>query len=143
MDTLTDFSSWNTGVQNELDMVVIKDSPALRWLLRRYSQARFEETLAPTDTPTIVITEVGQELPSLALSYRGQDLYWDTFPAWQGALPSNWISWLTFRQAPLAKSQIILWARSDAFPGGDLAIQGEVPVPEGEDDAVPDIEIAP
>jgi len=54
----------------------------------------------------------------LAKKYRGQDFVWELSPGWQGAFPPDLINWLTFRAAPLAESQIILWARADIFPGG-------------------------
>ena len=58
--------------------------------------------------------------PALAQAYRGQDLILQWYPGWQGALPSPLLPWLTYRQAPLAQLQVVLWARVDIFPGGTL-----------------------
>jgi hypothetical protein len=32
-------------------------------------------------------------------------------------LPEEWIKWYAFREVPSEKQQIILWARTDLFPG--------------------------
>jgi hypothetical protein len=115
--TLSDLSSWDTGFKDQLEIVALVDSPALEWDLRHFPNARFESTLSPADTPAVVITDKNAELPSLADKYRGQDFIWRLTPGWQGVFPPNLINWLAFRQAPLNQEQIILWARSDIFPG--------------------------
>jgi hypothetical protein len=65
-----------------------------------------------------VITRAGVEETGLAAAYRGQDFVLRRYPGWEGALPPNLINWLTFRQAPQLDVQVILWARTDLFPGG-------------------------
>jgi hypothetical protein len=35
-------------------------------------------------------------------------------------LPSPLLPWLAYRDAPVAQTQVVLWARVDAFPGGAL-----------------------
>ena len=118
--TLADLSSRNTGLKDQLEIVALVDSPALQWVLRQFPNSRFGTTLSASESPPIVITIKGTENPSLAEKYRGQDFVWRLYPAWQGVLPPNIITWLAFRQAPLSQDQIILWARSDMFPGGTL-----------------------
>jgi hypothetical protein len=118
MITLSDLSSWNTGLRDQLEVVVLADSPALKWALRNFPNAHFETTLSSTESPPVVITLKGDEEPKLAEKYRGQDFVWRLYPGWQGAFPPNFINWLAFRQAPLTQDQIILWARTDVFPGG-------------------------
>ena len=118
MSTLSDLSSWNTGMRDQLEVVVLVDSPALKWALRNFPNAHFETTLSFTESPPVVITLKGDEEPKLAEKYRGQDFVWRLYPGWQGAFPPNFINWLAFRQAPLTQDEIILWARTDVFPGG-------------------------
>jgi hypothetical protein len=116
-DTLSDLSSWDTGFKDQLEIVALVNSPALKWGLRHFTNARFRSTLSADETPAVVITDKNAELPSLVDKYRGQDFVWKLTPGWQGVLPPNLIPWLAFRQAPLNQEQIILWARSDLFPG--------------------------
>jgi hypothetical protein len=67
----------------------------------------------------VVIAPVGSETEAWAAAYRGQDFVWRIRPAWERSLPSNWIEWLVFRDAPLDSEYVILWARGDLFPGED------------------------
>jgi len=122
--TLTDLSSWNTGLRDQLEIVVLTDSPALKWTLRYYPNTRFETTLASTESPLVVITLKGAEEPQLAEKYRGQDFVWRLYPGWQDIFPPDFFNWLAFRQAPLGQDQIILWARADIFPGGSSDATG-------------------
>jgi hypothetical protein len=117
-DTLSDLSSWDTGLKDQLEIVTLVDSPALKWDLRHFPNVRFGSTLSADETPAVVITAKDADFPSLAEKYRGQDFIWKLTPGWQGVLPPNLINWLAFRQAPLNQELIILWARSDIFPGG-------------------------
>jgi hypothetical protein len=122
--TLTDLSTWNTGLRDQLEIVVLVDSTALRWALRNFPNTQFEAALASTDSPPVVITLKGAEQPRLTEQYRGQDFVWRLYPGWQGVVPASFINWLAFRQAPLGQDQIILWARSDIFPGGGTGTTG-------------------
>jgi hypothetical protein len=115
--TLSDLSSWDTGLKDQLEIVALVDSPALKWDLRHFPNVRFGSTLSADESPAVVITAKNADFPSLAEKYRGQDFIWKQTPGWQGVLPPNLINWLAFRQAPLNQEQIILWARSDIFPG--------------------------
>lgn len=118
LTTLHDLSDWNSGLSQEYDLVVMADSPSMRWALRNFTGARFVSTLAASESPPVVITLKEQQTPSLAQSYRGEDLIWQVYPGWQEALPPNWVAWLAYRQAPVSQQQVILWARADQFPGG-------------------------
>jgi hypothetical protein len=118
MAILTDISTWNTGLRDQLEIVVLADSPALKWALRHFPNSRFEPALSSTESPPVVITLKGAAEPSLAERYRGQDFVWRVYPGWQGVFPPDIINWLAFHQAPLGQDQIILWARADIFPGG-------------------------
>ncbi len=118
LTTLSDLSSWNTGLRDQLEVAVVGGPPTLQWVLRAFPNARFESVLSPTEAPPVVITMKGAEEPILAQKYRGQDFVWLLSPAWQGALPPSFVNWLAFRSSDLSESQVILWARTDIFPGG-------------------------
>jgi hypothetical protein len=124
MQTLTDLSSWNTGLRDQLEVVDMTGSPALQWALRDFPFARSEASLASTESPPVVITLKEAEEPRLVQEYRGQDFVWRLFPGWQGVFPTDFINWLAFRQAPLNQEQVILWARTDIFPGGGTPASG-------------------
>jgi hypothetical protein len=118
MKTMGDLSEWATGFRQNIDVVVSSDTPSLRWALRNFPNARFESQPPTNELPSVIITRQEQQAPALSASYRGQDFGWWSLPSWSGALPYDFIPWLTFRQAPTQDQQIILWARSDLFPGG-------------------------
>lgn len=120
LDTLNDLSVWTTGHTRELEIVATADSPALRWVLRDFQQARFAASLAIDETPAVVIAPAEVEMPALEQAYRGQDFIWQASPAWQGLLPPDAFSWLALRQAPLTEQSLILWTRADLFPGGTV-----------------------
>jgi hypothetical protein len=119
-DTLSDLSSWTTGFGDQIDIVVNAESPVLRWLLRTNPNVSFDTLTAASESPAILITWKDQASPAQAQSYRGQDFILSWYPGWQGVLPSPLLPWLAFRDAPLAQTQIVLWARVDTFPGGAL-----------------------
>jgi hypothetical protein len=125
--TMQDLSDWSSGIADKLDVVVQADSPSLRWVLRDWDKARYSSELEVNETPSIIITTLGQETPSLEEIYRGQDFAWEVYPDWGGVLPPDLLRWLAFREAPVIRNQVILWARSDIFPGGSLVSQPEAP----------------
>jgi hypothetical protein len=118
LSTLTDLSSRNTGLRDQIEIVVLDNSPALQWGLRDFPNARFQTSLSSSESPPVVITIKGADEPQLAEKYRGQDFVWRIHVGWQGLYPASFINWLAFRQAPVESDQIILWARADLFPGG-------------------------
>ncbi len=118
IESIRELSQTTTGHDTEIEIVLLDRSPSLRWTLRQFPHLTVADSLAASDAPAIVITNKIQQTPTLAQRYRGQDLVWRIYPAWQSALPSNLAAWLAYRQAPLAIEQIILWARADLFPDG-------------------------
>ena len=132
VDTLRSLSDWKTGFSDQVDVVVTADSDVLRWALRNDPRVTFASSPDSAVSPAVVITWKDQESPALAQAYRGQDLILQWYPGWQGALPSPLLPWLTYRQAPLAQLQVVLWARVDIFPGGILEMLELTPVEEVE-----------
>jgi hypothetical protein len=118
--TVENLSLWQTGRRQELDVVLMVASPSLEWAFRDWGRANPAQGLAVGQQPSVIITGLEQQSPELAVSYRGQEFIWEELPAWQGALPTNWPRWLTLRDAPRSYDQVILWARADLFPGGEL-----------------------
>ena len=116
--TLTDLSTWNTGLRDQLQIVALDAPPSLQWALQRFPNTSYATALSSSQAPPVVITLKGAEAPILAQQYRGQDFVWTLSPGWQGAFPPDFINWLAFRTAPLNQIQVILWARADIFPGG-------------------------
>jgi hypothetical protein len=136
IETLENLSVWQTGHRNQVEVVVLGDQPSLHWALRSFGRARFTSGIGAGQLPPAMITAEGEAGPQLAAAYRGQSFQWQETPAWQGALPVNWPRWLVSRDAPRNESRLILWARSDLFPGGviqpNLDIQNEEPIVPGD-----------
>jgi len=128
LDTIEDISVWSTGRIDAAEILVAVDEPSMRWLMRDFPNARFapaQQALAPSEAPVLVITRQEQDSPALAASYRGQDFAWWLWPGWNGAYPPDLTRWLAFREAPVSREYIILWARDDIFPGGVSQASGE------------------
>ncbi len=119
--TVIEMDKWNTPAGTNLDLYVVGvDSPALRWQLRDYVGARFIDVLPAGLSPSMLITPI-QEAPKLAASYTGQDFILEQVPAWNVLIKSDWKSWWVVRKAPFNNNLLILWVRSDLFPGAAQA----------------------
>lgn len=122
LNSIQDLSNWATGMPDEIEMVVTVDSPAMRWILRDFKKVQYMSQIPSANLPALVITPSGQETLALSAAYRGQDFPWQIYPGWTGALPNDFVPWLTFRKAAEQKTWVILWARVDLFPGEQLSI---------------------
>lgn len=124
IQTLETISKWQSGFPNTIEIVSVVDSPSIRWALRDFTNVKYVASPPLGQMPSIVITPQEQKAPVLAASYRGQDFAWWATPAWEGALPPEWINWLTTRdqvQSPTEQiTQIILWARANLVPSEGL-----------------------
>lgn len=117
LDTLEDLSEWHTGVPDAIAIKTNVDSPSLRWALRDFENLDWVSGPLLGELPPILITSQAESAPSLAQDYRGQDFVWRVWPGWPGPLPDKLSAWFVFREAPLQNEHIILWARTDLFPG--------------------------
>jgi hypothetical protein len=117
LQTLGDLSEWNTGFRQSIDVTAPQDIPSLQWALRDYAKARYVNSPSSSDQPSVVFTREGDQSPELAAAYRGQDFVWWVNPDWEGALPLELERWITYRQAPVKDTHLILWARTNLFPG--------------------------
>ncbi len=120
LDTVHDLSRWNRGTETDLEVLYTVSSPALTWYLREFRNARYVNHLPEMQQPPVVITTQESQVTALAATYRGQDFVWWIRPGWGTVLPPDLVRWLAFKEAPLFQEEIILWARSDLFPGGSL-----------------------
>jgi len=134
--TIGDLSLWNVGARNRLDVVVMDEgSPALRWLLRDQSQVSYTRSLTVASTPALVIT-MNLDEPKLGASYRGQDFILEEAPVWNISSLKDWFRWLVFREVPVESHAVVLWARTDLFPGEEVqsqALPEQQPVPESQE----------
>ncbi|MEJ5224219.1 MAG: hypothetical protein WHV44_07160 [Anaerolineales bacterium] len=114
--TINQLSEWKRGTPASLPITVLGlDSPALTWALRPYAVRQSNVYDASLSAPLII----SYDDPNLTFgqTYRGQDFFWRTTPAWDTASLTDWIDWLTRRKIPTAQDKIILWASADIFPG--------------------------
>ena len=128
--TIEDVALWETGVPNRLDVVVQGfSSPALAWILRGQENVRFASSLPASESPAFVLT-ADSGSPALNAGYRGQDFILEELPAWNISGPQVWFRWLVFREMQTEVRPIILWARSDLFPGGQAqSLDSADPIP--------------
>lgn len=137
LKTLGDLSEWKTGRRDALDITVAIDAPSIRWTLRSFSNVKYlaeHQSLTHVgqdgnDLPSLILTRQEDEVPNLTVAYRGEGFGWWMKPDWSGALPPDFLRWLVFRQAPWQSELVILWARSDLFPGGLVMPKGVENVP--------------
>ncbi|HEX2981467.1 MAG TPA: hypothetical protein VHO48_14465, partial [Anaerolineaceae bacterium] len=122
--TAADLSEQRFTNLTSIDLVAENvDSAALRWALRDFSAARFENQVAVDAQPSVIVS--GQaEQPTLIAGYRGQDFILNRSPEWSSFTGYDWLNWLVYRKAPGSTQTAILWARNDLFPGGETATTG-------------------
>ena len=133
LESLSDFSEWATGRREAVDLTVTQDLPSLRWALRNFDNASFGFQADPLSMPSTLITNISEE-PDQPAAYRGADFIWHSERDWGGALPPELLRWIVFRESPLRNESLILWARNDLFPGGEVNPEEGLPLPSGPDD---------
>jgi len=116
-ETLEDISSGYTGFPREIQILTTIQTPGMRWTLRNFNNTRFMPILPLEDLPPVIITKVVDNIPTREASFRGQDFVWSSQAGWTGSYPGDFLSWFTFREAPLENEYLVLWVRSDLFPG--------------------------
>jgi hypothetical protein len=115
-DTLHDISNSKVGMPNEIPILSTVGTPSMRWLLREFKNTQYLTILPAEGFPDVIITREVDNLPSGDKSYRGQDFVWNVHPGWVGILPPDYLSWITFHNAPTTPEMVILWANSSLFP---------------------------
>lgn len=132
-DTLGDLSEMDTGIRDAIEVVYQIESSSLEWALRDMPQARFATQLAADELPPIIIntqTSLGDTLTGTL--YRGQSFAWWNFRYWNQSFPSEFDRWLLYREGPTISEPVILWARTDLFPGDLLLSPSEEESPQSE-----------
>jgi len=117
LDSIADASITATGRPESIQGAVIGDSDVLRWSLRDYAEIDYLVSPVSGMEYPILITPGDGEILALQDNYRGQDFVLSSAPGWEGVLPNNWISWLGFREGPIANQYLILWVRNDIYSG--------------------------
>ncbi len=119
MQSIGDVSEWNTGQDSMLDLAVIQvPSPALKWALRDYLNVAYYDVIPVRAAPSLALT-YEQSSPGLAGTYRGQDFRWTSEPGWSSFTTKDWFKWALFKKAPMNSDMLILWVRTDRFPGSE------------------------
>lgn len=121
--TIANVTQWGPQVAGGPDVVVVGiPSPALRWALRDIQRVSFTDQLPASASPAVVITPDQPEL-AMAASYRGERFLFNEQVNWSLFEPSSWLRYLAFRTIAgdaVQQNRVILWARTDLFPGGVL-----------------------
>lgn len=119
--TLQDLSEYKIGQPNNVQIAVVGlHSSSLEWMLRDNPHVQYTDGITSMETPDVIIA--GDQIqPGQISSYRGQDFRWMVAPAWESMTSDEWLSWLVFREYPEESSRLILWARTDLFPGENAA----------------------
>ncbi len=138
IELIGNLTEWGPQETGGPDVVVVGiPSPALRWLLRNVERVTYVDQLPSKTSPAMVITPNQPEL-ALASSYRGEGFILTENVGWNLLRPSEWFYWLVFRSTPketILQDRVILWARTDIFPGGK-PIPGALPAESPPQDQV-------
>lgn len=117
LKSVGDVSEWKTGRRDWLDIQVDGiNLNSIKWLLRNQTHMTFSNGFSANANPSIVITNERSALP-LKSQYSGQDFGAFTRPSWSTLSAGDWMRWMIFREAPKEQGTLILWVRSDLFPG--------------------------
>jgi len=131
LDTLMDLSSWHYGFRNSIRIHTNLVTPDVHWALRDFPNTVYLTTIDPNLKPDIILTSVPQSDTDNLSGYLGQPLTWSRTALWNGILPPNLLRWLTYRELPTAPQMVVIWARTDLFPGG-LSSSTELPLSPGQ-----------
>jgi len=113
---MNELSRSKAGLNHSLDVTILSvDSPALRWILRDWPLKISSGNTLAGSTPSIVIASDQFNRAEIEATYRGRDLKWRTWPAWEQGLLSDWLRWTIRRDFPHIDENIVLWVRNDVF----------------------------
>ena len=120
LKTIEDHLEWNVNTKTDLEVVAVDvAAPSVNWALRNLPRVQFSTFLPGDSNPGIIITR-DQETLALASSYSGQNFVWKQQINWSLILPREWLGWLFFREAPKESEILVVWVRSDLFPGAAI-----------------------
>lgn len=122
-----DVSEWNTGRRDWLDIQVSGvELISIKWLLRNQFHQQFTSGLTADANPAMLVTPEQSSLP-LKAQYSGQDFMAYSRPSWHSFSTGDWVKWIIFREAPKEQGSVILWVRSDLFPGNPKTTNSSTP----------------
>lgn len=99
--------------------VINQDEKEFGWALRTISRVQFYKQLPSDQQPEFVLTTL-ENIPQLAVNYRGEALDWHRSPDWKEMTLVEHLRYFINREVTLQKKEIILWVRADLFPGGSI-----------------------
>ena len=115
--SIGDLSEWNTGEREFLDVVSLGvQSPAVDWMMRDLVNYQKVNSITAGENPDIIIAASDAVLGQTEL-YTGQEFTLREIPIWDGLTARQWIGWLMRRELMVNQETILLWVRSDLFPG--------------------------
>ena len=104
-ESLRTLSRAETGQPSALPLELRdRPTPSLAWAIRDYSKSE------GSDSPAIVITREGEDLPG---EYLGQSVTIGEIWGWTGSLPPDLLRWLVVRDMPTAPDRWVLLVRKD------------------------------
>ena len=117
LSTIDDFSEWSVGNQEEIDIAVVNlDTPELNWILRDYKNVSFVNYIPADKTPSLIVS-ADKETPNLSVEYTGQDFSISKKQILTGYSFWDITSWFFYRDLRFESDDIVLWVRTDIFPG--------------------------
>jgi 4-amino-4-deoxy-L-arabinose transferase-like glycosyltransferase len=118
-NALAELSEPSVGNRDELEVVYTLDLALLHWQLRDMPNAHYAAVLNPNETPAVIIEDLSSvEEMNASDNYRGEKIALQLSRSWgERVLPQDFDRWFIFREAPLEKQWIVLWAREDIFIG--------------------------
>lgn len=120
INTIQDHSSWNYGQKTKARILVVENEvPSLVWALRDFSEVMYSNFIPVGEVFDFFITGENQIL-ELNDSYRGQDILWNSSPAWNTMGLREITTWVLTRRAPqdvTSQKSIIIWVRNSLVPG--------------------------
>jgi len=108
--------------RHSLDIQILGlDSPALKWALRDFRNVSVVNAIPADAQPALILSDNLQEA-AWGAAYTGQDFVLNMQPTWGLMKFEEWLRWSIFREAPLDQELLVMWVRSDLFPGGTDAV---------------------
>ncbi len=112
--TVADFSLWNTGDPKAIDLVVANESSSVQWLFRDFPNASTADVVSTNQSPSLVVTGEQSSL-GVTGAYAKLPFVKEEQPDWESMQVTDWLNWMIFRQAPVKKVNLDLWARTNLF----------------------------
>lgn len=117
-ETVENFDFWGTTTTPPLVYLLNVQSSSLEWALIHENVASML-TLPEGVDPEMIVTKSDQRL-ALAETYTGQEFVLYRNPLWEELGFVDWLRWAVTRELSYTDDSLILWVRSDLFPGYEI-----------------------